>query len=63
MPDALALGRRALGDLAGLLAGPAAAQEAWSTGSIRLVVAFTAGGKPDLLARAIVSSMPGVRPS
>ena len=60
MSGAHALGRRALGAmaLAGLLAaGPAAAQEAWPTRPIRLVVAFTAGSEPDLLARAIAPSL------
>ncbi|MFC7477805.1 Bug family tripartite tricarboxylate transporter substrate binding protein [Dankookia sp. GCM10030260] len=50
-----AQGRRALAGLAlaGLLAPRAGAQEAWPTRPIRLVVAFTAGSEPDILARAL----------
>ena len=63
MPDAHAPRRRALAALAGLLAGPTAAQEARRPiRPFRLVVAFTAGSEPDLLARAIASSLPGMRP-
>ncbi|TDH59360.1 tripartite tricarboxylate transporter substrate binding protein [Dankookia rubra] len=48
------IGRRALGGLAaGMLAPRAGAQEAWPTRPIRLVVAFTAGSEPDILARAL----------
>lgn len=49
------IGRRALGGLAaaGLLASRAGAQDAWPTRPIRLVVSFTAGSEPDILARAL----------
>jgi tripartite-type tricarboxylate transporter receptor subunit TctC len=46
--------RHALGALAATaLAGRAGAQEAWPARPIRLVVAFTAGSEPDILARAL----------
>jgi tripartite-type tricarboxylate transporter receptor subunit TctC len=58
MPNANAVGRRALGGLAlsGLRAG-AAAGETWPSRPVRLVVAFTAGSEPDMLARAIAPSL------
>ncbi len=52
-------GRRALGGLAlaGVLGGRATAQEAWPNRPIRLVVAFTPGSEPDILARALAPSL------
>ena len=52
--------RRALGSALGLLgvlgplaAPPAAAQEAWPSKPIRLIVTFPAGGGPDIMARVV----------
>ena len=51
-------GRRALGALAmAALASRAGAQEAWPARPIRIVVAFTAGSEPDILARALAPVM------
>lgn len=58
MAEAHALGRRALGGLAltGLAARDAMAQ-AWPSRPIRIVVSFTAGSEPDILARALAPSL------
>lgn len=54
-----AIRRRALGGLAlaGLAAPALRAQEAWPSRPVRLVVSFTAGSEPDILARAIAPVM------